>query len=218
MELLTQAFEVVGQLDRHLLAVVQDYGSWAYLLLFTIVFCETGLVVTPFLPGDSLLFAAGAVAAVGSFDVLSLALLLTLAAVTGDAVNYALGSTVASRFFLRSRLLDGRRLAEAERFYRRHGGKTIVIARFAPFLRTFAPFLAGMARMPYPRFATYNLVGGAAWVALCTLGGFFFGNVPVVQENFSAVLLGIVTISLVPVFTTFGRRRDGQTSASEPTP
>ena len=205
---MTQALELVGHLDRHLLGIVLDYGAWTYLLLFAVIFCETGLVVTPFLPGDSLLFAAGAVAAVGSFDVLSLALLLSVAAIAGDTLNYGFGRTVASRYLLESGLLDRRRVAEAETFYRRHGGKTILLARFAPFLRTFAPFVAGMARMPYGRFAVYNVAGGTAWVVLCTLGGFFFGNVPAIKENFSAVLLGIVVVSLLPVLAAFARRGD----------
>ncbi|MGH9321880.1 MAG: DedA family protein [Vicinamibacteria bacterium] len=198
MEFIQTLLHIFGHLDETLLSLVRDYGAWTYAILLLIVFCETGLVVTPFLPGDSLLFSAGALAAVGSLDVALLVFLLSLAAIAGDTVNYALGATVASRWLLRSRFVNREYLARTERFYRRHGGKAIVLARFAPFLRTFAPFVAGMARMSYGRFVAFNVAGGIAWVAIFTLGGYFFGNIPFVKENFTAVILGIIFVSLLP--------------------
>ncbi len=210
MELLQTLLQIFGHLDETLLALVRDYGAWTYAILFLIVFCETGLVVTPVLPGDSMLFSAGALAAVGSLDVALLVGLLSLAAILGDALNYTLGATVASRWLLKSRFVNKDHLARAEGFYRRHGGKAIVIARFAPFLRTFAPFVAGMARMSYPRFAAFNVVGGIAWVGICCLGGYFFGNIPFVKENFTAVLLGIIFVSLVPAIVAFFRSKEDE--------
>ena len=210
MELLQTLLQIFGHLDETLLALVHDYGAWTYGILFLIVFCETGLVVTPMLPGDSMLFSAGALAAVGSLDVVGLIGLLSLAAILGDAVNYTLGATVASRWLLKSRFVNKEHLARAERFYQRHGGKAIVIARFAPFLRTFAPFVAGMARMSYPRFAAFNVTGGIAWVTICCLGGFFFGNIPFVKENFTAVLLGIIFVSLIPAIVAYFRGGEEQ--------
>ena len=210
MEILQTLLQIFGHLDETLLALVRDYGAWTYGILFLIVFCETGLVVTPFLPGDSLLFSAGALAAVGSLDVGALIAILILAAVTGDAVNYTLGATVASRWLLRSRFVNKEHLARTERFYRKHGGKAIVIARFAPFLRTFAPFVAGMARMAYPRFFLFNVAGGVAWVTICCLGGYFFGNIPFVKENFTAVILGIIVLSLLPAVAAFLRGGDDE--------
>jgi membrane-associated protein len=168
----------------------------------------------PFLPGDSMLFSAGALAAVGSLDVSVLIVLLSLAAISGDAVNYTLGATVASRWLLRSRFVNKEHLARTERFYQRHGGKAIVLARFAPFLRTFAPFVAGMARMSYPRFAGFNIAGGIAWVGICCLGGYFFGNIPFVKENFTAVILGIIFVSLLPAITAFLRSKDEVTKVA----
>jgi len=210
VELLQTLLQIFGHLDETLLALVRDYGAWTYAILFLIVFCETGLVVTPVLPGDSMLFSAGALAAVGSLDISVLVVLLSLAAILGDALNYTLGATVASRWLLKSRFVNKEHLARAERFYQRHGGKAIVIARFAPFLRTFAPFVAGMARMSYPRFAAFNVAGGIAWVGICCFGGYFFGNIPFVKENFTAVLLGIIFISLVPAIVAFFRGGEEQ--------
>jgi membrane-associated protein len=214
LELFQTLLQIFGHLDETLLALVRDYGAWTYGILFLIVFCETGLVVTPFLPGDSLLFSAGALAAVGSMDVALLIVLLSVAAILGDAVNYTLGATVVSRFLLRSRFVNKEHLARTERFYQRHGGKAIVIARFAPFLRTFAPFVAGMARMSYPRFAAFNVVGGIAWVGSCCLLGYFFGNIPFVKENFSAVILAIVFLSLIPAVAAYLRSGEEVTKAA----
>jgi len=210
VEIFQTLLQIFGHLDETLLALVRDYGVWTYGILFLIVFCETGLVVTPFLPGDSMLFSAGALAAAGSLDIGGLILLLGVAAVLGDAVNYTLGATVASRFLLRSRFVNREHLARTERFYQRHGGKAIVIARFAPFLRTFAPFVAGMARMSYPRFAAFNVFGGLAWVGIFCLGGYFFGNIPFVKENFTVFILGIIFVSLVPAIAAFLRGGDGE--------
>jgi membrane-associated protein len=210
VDLLQTFLQLFSQLDETLLALVRDYGAWTYAILFLIVFCETGLVVTPVLPGDSMLFSAGALAAVGSLDIAALVVLLSVAAILGDALNYTLGATVASRWLLKSRFVNKEHLARAERFYQRHGGKAIVIARFAPFLRTFAPFVAGMARMSYPRFAAFNVGGGIAWVGICCLAGFFFGNIPFVKENFTAVLLAIIFVSLVPAIVAFFRSGEEQ--------
>jgi membrane-associated protein len=215
LELLRTAFDLVRHLDQTLLDLVRQYGAWSYGLLFLVVFCETGLVVTPFLPGDSLLFSAGALAAVGSLDIAVLTALLALAAICGDAVNYTLGSTVASRWLLSSKLIRREHLERTEAFYRKHGGKAIVLARFAPILRTFAPFVAGMAGMSYRRFFVYNVAGGIAWVTLCSLGGYFFGNIPFVKEHFTAVLLGIIAVSLLPavVGALGGKRSPGPAQA-----
>ena len=214
MELLQTLLQIFGHLDETLLSLVRDYGAWTYGILFLIVFCETGLVVTPILPGDSLLFSAGALAAVGSLDIRALIVILIIAAVAGDAVNYTMGATVASRWLVRSRFVNKEHLARAERFYARHGGKAIVLARFAPFLRTFAPFVAGMARMSYARFAAFNVAGGIAWVAIGCLGGYFFGNIPFVKENFTVVLLGIIFVSLLPAIAAFLRRGGEVTKAA----
>jgi membrane-associated protein len=210
VELFQTFLHLFSQLDETLLGLVRDYGAWTYGILFLIVFCETGLVVTPVLPGDSMLFSAGALAAVGSLDIALLVILLSVAAILGDALNYTLGATVASRWLLKSRFVNKEHLARAERFYQRHGGKAIVIARFAPFLRTFAPFVAGMARMSYPRFAAFNVGGGIAWVGICCFAGFFFGNIPFVKENFTAVLLAIIFVSLVPAVVAFFRSGEEQ--------
>jgi len=214
VELFQTLLQIFGHLDETLLSLVRDYGAWTYGILFLIVFCETGLVVTPILPGDSLLFSAGALAAVGSLDIRALIVILIIAAVAGDAVNYTMGATVASRWLLRSRFVNKEHLARTERFYGRHGGKAIVLARFAPFLRTFAPFVAGMARMSYARFAAFNVAGGIAWVAIGCLGGYFFGNIPFVKENFTVVLLGIIFVSLLPAIAAFLRRGGEVTKAA----
>jgi membrane-associated protein len=199
MEILKRLLDFVLHLDKHLSPIIHEYGAWTYLLLFAIVFCETGLVVTPFLPGDSLLFAAGAFAANGSLSVWALIAALIAAAVLGDTTNYWIGH------FLGHRLLEGKRrlikpehIATTHEFFEKYGGKTIIIARFVPIVRTFAPFVAGLGSMSYGRFMSYNLVGGAGWVLLCTLAGYLFGNLPFVQKNFSLVVLAIIFLSLLP--------------------
>ena len=202
MELISQAIDLFLHLDKHLEALAGTLGPWLYVVLFLIVFCETGLVVTPFLPGDSLLFAVGALSAVG---VLALhpaltALGLIVAAILGDALNYAIGARLGPRVFSRpkSLLFNTEHLHRARRFYERHGGKAIVFARFAPILRTFAPFVAGIGQMSYPRFAAYNVGGGIAWVTSFIAAGYFFGQLPWVKQRFHLVILGIVVVSLIP--------------------
>jgi membrane-associated protein len=206
--------DILLHVDRYLLTLVSAYGTWVYFLLFLIVFAETGLVVTPFLPGDSLLFAAGAIAAVGRLDVRIVIVALIVAAILGDAVNYAVGRMAGGRM-LRAvdtnprlrRWLNPAHVARAHDFFERHGGKAVVMARFVPIVRTFVPFVAGVAEMSYPSFAFYNVAGAVAWVGLCVGSGYVFGNVPIVQENFSLVALGIVAVSLLPMLVEYLRHR-----------
>ena len=199
-------------LDTHLAFVITEFGPWTYVLLFFIVFAETGLVVTPFLPGDSLLFAAGAFAAQGALSVPVLFVLLAVAAILGDTVNYAVGAFLGPRVFRENvRFLRRDYLLRAERFYEVHGGKTIILARFIPIIRTFAPFVAGVGSMQYVRFLCYNVVGGFLWVGLFVFGGYFFGALPVVQENFEFVILGIIGVSLIPPVLEWWRHRGGAT-------
>jgi len=198
--MLQQILDLFLHLDRHLADFIQSYGAWTYLVLTLVVFLETGIVITPFLPGDSLLFAAGALAATGGLDVWLLFLLLSAAAVAGDTVNYWIGQRVGPRAFAgKIRFLKREHLDRTHQFYEKHGGKTIFLARFIPIIRTFAPFVAGIGGMSYPRFLAYNLVGGVVWVGVCLFAGYGFGNLPVVKENFSLVLMGIVTVSVLPV-------------------
>jgi membrane-associated protein len=211
MDFLRQLIDVFLHLDQHLAQVIEQFGAGSYLILFLIIFAETGLVVTPFLPGDSLLFAAGTFAALGSFDVVLLLGLLIAAAVAGDTVNYWIGARTGERAFSgRIRFLKQEHLERTRAFYTRHGGKTIVLARFIPIIRTFAPFVAGVGRMHYPRFLAYNLAGAVLWVALFVLGGYFFGNIPAVRSNFTLVILAIIALSVVPVVVELlrGRRRE----------
>jgi membrane-associated protein len=213
VELLSQAVGFVLHLDRHLDLFIRDYGTWAYLVLVLIVFAETGLVVTPFLPGDSLLFAAGAIAARGSLDVGLLAALLAAAAIGGDAVNYAVGRTLGDRLIAggRIKLIRQEHLERTHQFYERHGARTIILARFVPIVRTFAPFVAGLGRMTYRRFATYNVVGGVAWIVLFVFAGFFFGNLALVRDHFGLVILAIIFISFAPmVYTVWQERSAGR--------
>lgn len=209
MELLTSFADIVLHLDRHLQWLVANYGPWIYAILFAIVFCETGLVVTPFLPGDSLLFTAGAVAAAGGLEVHFLVVLLIAAAVLGDTVNYAFGHYVGPRVFHYedSFWLNRKHLDRAHAFYERHGGKTIVIARFVPIIRTYAPFVAGIGAMTYRRFLVYNVGGAVLWVAILAYGGYFFGNLPVVKQNLSLVLVGIIILSVLPIVFEYLRHR-----------
>jgi membrane-associated protein len=209
MELVRQLLDLLLHLDRHLSAIIQDYGVWTYLILFLIIFCETGLVVTPILPGDSLLFAVGTFAATGALDLGLVLLLLSVAAVAGDTVNYAIGYRVGPRIFRAEgvRFLNREYLDRTHRFYERHGAKTIVIARFVPIIRTFAPFVAGIGRMSYARFVTYNVAGGVGWIAALVLGGHAFGNIPVVRQNFTLVILAIIGLSILPGVVEFLRQR-----------
>ncbi len=209
MDLLFSGWDLLVHLDRHLAVLLQQYGAWVYLLLFAIIFCETGLVVTPFLPGDSLLFIAGALAAGGSIDMHLLALLLVAAAVLGNTVNYSIGRFIGPKVFHweESRFFNRRALDRAHAFYEKHGGKTIVITRFVPILRTFAPFVAGIARMTYLNFTAYNVAGALAWVLLLLYAGYWFGNVPFVKQNLSWVILGIIVLSVTPLVLEYVRQR-----------
>ena len=212
MELITTFFDIFMHLDKHLGAVIQAYGIWSYLILFLIIFCETGLVVTPILPGDSLLFAAGAFAATGALDVRWLFILLTIAAIAGDTLNYWIGSYLGPKIFHKEevRFLNREYLDRTHRFYEKHGGKTIIIARFMPIIRTFAPFVAGIGKMTYVRFVSYNIVGGVVWIAAFIFGGYFFGNIPVVKKNFTLVILAIIFLSILPGIIEFVRHRYGK--------
>jgi membrane-associated protein len=212
---LSELLQYVLHPQHHLNVLTGSMGPWFYLLLFAIIFCETGLVVTPFLPGDSLLFAVGAVAAdVGSpLNMPLLFALLTVAAVVGDAVNYAVGYRLGPKVFKyeRSRLFNKKHLLRAQAFYEKYGSKTIILARFVPIVRTFAPFVAGIGKMRYPRFFLYNCVGGAAWVAICLWSGYYFGGLEWVKNNFELVVLAIIVISVLPMVVEFlmaRRRRD----------
>lgn len=205
---LGQLIDLFLHLDVHLNAVILQYGVWTYLILFLIVFCETGLVVTPFLPGDSLLFAAGTFAASGSLDLFTVMLLLGVAAVLGDAVNYSVGKYLGPKVLKReSKFLRQDYLDRTHRFYEKYGAKTIVIARFVPIVRTFAPFLAGVGSMSYAKFGTYNVVGAVLWITICTMAGYFFGNLPIVKQNFTLVILAIVFISVLPAAFELWRER-----------
>jgi membrane-associated protein len=210
----TELLDLLLHVDTYLLELVATYGVWIYALLFLIVFAETGLVVTPFLPGDSLLFAAGAIAATGAMDVRLLAVLLIVAAIAGDATNYAIGRAAGVRIVSRARVdpqwarwINPVYVDRAHDFFERHGGKAIVLGRFAPIIRTFVPFVAGVAEMSYPAFALYNVTGGIAWVGICLGAGYVFGNVPIVKNNFSLVALGIVFVSLLPMVVEFLKYR-----------
>ena len=209
MELFATFIDIVLHLDRHLQALVAQYGAWVYLILFLIVFCETGLVVTPFLPGDSLLFVAGTVAAAGGMDVHLLVALLIIAAVLGDSVNYWIGNYLGPRVFhdQDSRWLNRKHLERAHAFYERHGGKTIVIARFIPIIRTYAPFVAGIGAMAYGRFISYNVGGAVLWVASLAYAGYFFGNLPIVKNNLTLVIIGIIILSILPGVVEYFRQR-----------
>lgn len=207
MELLTDFIDIILHLDRHLVWLIENYENWIYLILFLIIFCETGLVITPFLPGDSLLFVAGAIAANGVMDVQFLAILLMFAAFTGDNTNYWIGRYLGPKIFSRtdSRILNRRHLDKTNAFYKKHGGKTIIFARFLPIIRTFAPFVAGIGRMTYTTFMSYSAIGSLFWINFFIFGGYFFGNVPIVKNNLSFFILGIVFISIIPGIVQFVR-------------
>jgi membrane-associated protein len=209
VDLLRSVIDFFLHLDQHLSQVISQYGGWTHLILFAIVFCETGLVITPFLPGDSLLFAAGTFAALGALDVRLIVLLLIVAAILGDTVNYWVGAYIGPRAFSGNvRFLRREYLDRTHAFYEKHGGKTIILARFVPIIRTFAPFVAGVGAMSYPKFLTYNVVGAVLWVGLFVLGGYYFGNIRTVRENFTLVILAIIAISVLPImFEAFRARR-----------
>ena len=200
MEILGNFIDIFIHLDDHINTVIQNYGSWTYLILFIIIFCETGLVVTPFLPGDSLLFVVGALSATGPLNAIYLIGMLSIAAILGDTANYWIGKRLAPQIFARKniRFIKQEYLDRTQAFYQKYGGKTIILARFVPIVRTFAPFLAGVGTMGYTKFLTYNILGGILWVCVGILSGYYFGNLEFVKENFSTVILAIIVISLLP--------------------
>jgi membrane-associated protein len=214
MELLSQLANLVLHLDQHLMDAAAKYGAWIYGVLFAIVFAETGLVVTPFLPGDSLLFAAGAIAATGALDVRLVSGLMMVAAILGNTINYSVGRSIGMRVLERSqrdprwaRLVQPAYVDRARLFFGKYGGAAVVLGRFVPIIRTFVPFVAGVAEMTYPTYMLYNIVGSIAWVGLCVGAGYVFGNVPIIKENFSLVALGIVAVSLLPMIFEYLRHR-----------
>ena len=209
MEWITALIDLFLHLDQHLNVIIRDYGLWTYLILFLIIFCETGLVVTPILPGDSLLFAAGTFAAGGALDPMILFVLLSIAAVAGDTVNYWIGNLVGPKIFHQEkvRFFKKENLTRTHEFYEKYGGKTIVFARFIPIIRTFAPFVAGIGKMTYLHFISYNVIGGIAWIAIFIFGGYYFGNLPMVKKNFTLVIMAIIFISILPGIIEFLRHR-----------
>jgi membrane-associated protein len=212
MDLLAQLIDIVLHVDRHLVEFLDNYGLWVYALLFVIIFAETGFVITPFLPGDSLLFAAGTLAAGSGLDIQWLVPLLIAASFGGDNTNYWIGHHVGPRIFRRThaRLLNLAYLERTHAFYERHGGKTVFLARFMPILRTFAPFVAGIGRMPYGRFLAFSFSGAVVWIGLFTLAGYYFGHLPVVRENLVAVMMGIIVVSVTPGMIAWLRHRFAQ--------
>ncbi len=209
MEPFMQAIDIFIHLDKYLSVIIERYGLLTYLILFIIVFLETGVVVTPFLPGDSLLFAAGAFASLGVLDLPTLCAVLIIAAILGDTVNYWIGNYVGPKIFHREdvRFLNKKHLQRTHDFYEKYGGKTIIIARFVPIIRTFAPFVAGIGAMSYRKFLAYNIIGAILWVAVCVSAGYFFGNLPVVKANFSLVILAIIIISIMPGVVEYIKHR-----------
>jgi len=207
MEWIQSAVDFFLHLDKHLDEIVRNYGTWTYAILFAIVFAETGLVVTPFLPGDSLLFTAGAIAALGSMRIEIVALVLTIAAILGDTVNYWIGQFLGHRLLAWGKLIKKEHIDRTHAFFEKYGGKTIIIARFVPIIRTFAPFVAGIGSMNYARFLAYNVIGGLLWVAICVGAGYLFGNHPFVKKNFSLVVLAIIFISILPAVIEYIRHR-----------
>ncbi|MDQ1352287.1 MAG: rane-associated protein [Acidobacteriota bacterium] len=209
--------DFILHLDKYINILIQDFGIWTYLILFLIIFCETGLVVTPFLPGDSLLFAAGAFAARGSLDVVWLFILLSVAAVIGDTVNYWIGHFIGPKVFQKEkvRFFKKEYLDRTHQFYEKYGGETIIIARFIPIIRTFAPFVAGIGKMTYWKFISYNIIGGIGWVAIFVFGGYFFGNIPFVKQHFTIIIAAIIVISILPGVIEFMRiRRENKKAAA----
>jgi membrane-associated protein len=209
MHYLNEIIELFLHLDKHLSAVISQFGPWVYGLLFLVIFAETGLVVTPFLPGDSLLFVVGTFAAVGNLNAWWLFALLSLAAIIGDGVNYAIGGFLGPKVFQKenSRFFKKEYLDKTHRFYEKYGAITIVLARFVPIVRTFAPFVAGVGKMGYPRFATYNILGGVLWVGIFVWSGYFLGNIPFIKNNFSLAIIIIIVVSTVPVAIELWKHR-----------
>lgn len=210
MEFLHLVVDFILHIEVHLDYLIQTYHAWTYLILFMIIFCETGVVVLPFLPGDSLLFAIGAFAARGSFDFWTISLTLLVAAIIGDSLNYTIGKYVGPKVFHKndSKLFNKGHLLKAQAFYEKYGAKTIIIARFIPIVRTFAPFVAGIGEMTYKKFMTYNVVGAVAWIFIFIPLGYFFGNLPFVQQNFKLVMIAIIVISIMPPIIEFIREKN----------
>jgi len=213
MELIKKILDIALHLDNYLSAIIQQYGLWTYAILFAVIFIETGFVVMPFLPGDSLLFAAGAFAALGALKVGWLIAILAVAAIIGDTVNYWIGHFLGPKVFSRekARFFKKEHLDRTHAFFEKYGGKTIIIARFVPIVRSFAPLVAGIGRMSYGKFIAYNVIGGVGWVVLLTGAGYFFGNIPLVRKNFSLAILAIIALSTVPIVTEFLRHRKKRT-------
>jgi len=206
MELIQQFIDIFLHIDQHLAAIIGEYGTLTYAILFLVIFIETGFVVMPFLPGDSLIFAAGAFVAMDALDIYALTGLLIVAAILGDTVNYWIGRKLGKHAYSAS-WVNRKHLDKAQAFYDKYGGKTIVFARFVPIVRTFAPFVAGIGRMSYAQFISFNIIGGVAWVLICVFAGYFFGNIPVVKKNFELVILAIILISFLPVFIEVWKSR-----------
>ncbi len=217
MEVIKFLIDFILHMDVHLNEIISNYGAWTYGILFFVIFLETGFVVTPFLPGDSLLFAAGTFAALGSLNPLYLFLLLTVAAVLGDTVNYSIGKYIGPRAFSGDiKFLKQEHLDKTQEFYEKHGGKAIILARFIPIIRTFAPFVAGIGTMKYRKFIAYNVIGGIAWVAVFTFLGYFFGNIEFVKKNFELVIFAIIFISFIPpVLEVLKARKEGKEAAQK---
>lgn len=215
MDLLAQFIDIVLHLDKHLIFLVQEYGLWIYAILFLIIFGETGFVVLPFLPGDSLLFVAGAVAAIGGMDLGVLMVVLVVAAVTGNTVNYTIGRVFGERIVAAGRIpfIKPSAIMATQLFYEKHGGKAVVISRFMPLFRTFVPFVAGMAKMSHARFSLFNLAGAVLWVVSLCVAGYLFGNVPVIKNNLSLLIVGIIAVSLLPAVIGWARHRNNAKSA-----
>jgi len=209
MDIIIYLVDFFVHLDKYLPVIIQSFGVWAYVIVFLVIFCETGLVVAPILPGDSLLFALGSIAALGALNIELLLILLCIAAIVGDTVNYAIGHFLGPKVFHyeNNRFFKKEYLDKTHQFYEKHGGKTIIIARFMPVIRTFAPFVAGIGAMTYPKFLLYNITGGIAWVCAFLLGGYFFGNIPSVKNNFTLVILAIIILSIMPGIIEYWRRR-----------
>jgi membrane-associated protein len=208
-EIFTYIFEFIINLEENLSEIVTHFGVWTYLILFLVIFCETGLFMAPFLPGDSLLFVLGALATVGTLELNILLIVIMFAAILGDTLNYRIGKLFGHKLFNKenARFFNKKHVISSRKFYEKHGGKTIIIARFLPIIRTFAPFVAGMGSMVYGRFIVYNIIGGITWVGTCILAGYFFGNIPAVKENFALVIIAIVGVSIIPGCITWIKSR-----------
>ena len=217
MEVLKQLLEVIFHLREHIGELIAQYGSHIYTIFFLIIFCETGLVLTPFLPGDSLLFTAGAFAALGELNIWFMFAILSVAAILGDTVNYWIGHYLGPKVFKweKSRFFNPAHLKRTHAFYEKYGAKTIILARFVPIVRTFAPFVAGIGAMTYPKFFLYNVVGGLAWVAICLFAGYWFGNIPWVARHFEVVVVGIIVVSLLPLVYEFWKGRRDKAGPTE---